>query len=253
MLNKLSLAIIKMNSYNILFSYLSHQYTERSDKLIISQSDKTDTTSNDDDHIRDNIVAADVGENDVEKKYDVSNGCIDESPNNDVSPLNSNSSINNSGSNNSLNKTQPHNQNLNMRGSVIASNNKINENVINTNNSSSNILFDFILTEKTNNCQMFSKGHLIILDDEIIHLMFGSESDAVNFRQQLDKLCQSVFTLRTDHASATQYFLFYSYLSQQQNMLQDVVRTSTYQKAIHGNLNDFYVSNNGLHTFINNT
>lgn len=237
---------MKRNSYNILFSYLSYQYTEISEKLIISPTAKTDTTSNDDDHIRDNIVAADVGENDVEKKYDVSNGCIDESsPNNNASLLNSNSSINNSDSNNSLNKTQQHNQNLSMRGSVIASNNKINENVIVTNNSTSNILFDFILTEKTNNCPMFSKGQLIILDDEIIHLMFGSESDAVNFRQQLDKLCQSVFTLRTDHASATQYFLFYSYLSQQQNMLQDVVRTSTYQKAIHGNLNDFYVSNNG--------
>lgn len=36
-----------------------------------------------------------------------------------------------------------------------------------------------------------------------------------------------------------QYFQFYGYLSQQQNMMQDYVRTSTYQKAILSNLADF--------------
>lgn len=50
---------------------------------------------------------------------------------------------------------------------------------------------------------------------------------------------QSVFSQRTDESSASQYFQFYGYLSQQQNMMQDYVRTSTYQKAILGNLNDF--------------
>ncbi|UYV80444.1 CARM1 [Cordylochernes scorpioides] len=32
---------------------------------------------------------------------------------------------------------------------------------------------------------------------------------------------------------------FYGYLSQQQNMMQDYIRTSTYQRAIHSNLEDF--------------
>lgn len=32
---------------------------------------------------------------------------------------------------------------------------------------------------------------------------------------------------------------FYGYLSQQQNMMQDYVRTSTYQRAIMSNLTDF--------------
>lgn len=50
---------------------------------------------------------------------------------------------------------------------------------------------------------------------------------------------QSVFALRTEESSASQYFQFYGYLSQQQNMMQDYVRTSTYQKAILGNLSDF--------------
>uniref|UniRef100_A0A914ZS42 type I protein arginine methyltransferase n=1 Tax=Parascaris univalens TaxID=6257 RepID=A0A914ZS42_PARUN len=49
----------------------------------------------------------------------------------------------------------------------------------------------------------------------------------------------SVFDARTEHASASQYFQFYGYLSQQQNMMQDYVRTSTYQRAIHVNSKDF--------------
>lgn len=35
------------------------------------------------------------------------------------------------------------------------------------------------------------------------------------------------------------YFQFYGYLSQQQNMMQDYIRTSTYQRAILSNLPDF--------------
>ncbi|TMS35290.1 hypothetical protein L596_002723 [Steinernema carpocapsae] len=53
------------------------------------------------------------------------------------------------------------------------------------------------------------------------------------------KNSKNVFDARTDEGSATQYFQFYSYLAQQQNMLQDYVRTSTYQKAIHLNNVDF--------------
>lgn len=34
-------------------------------------------------------------------------------------------------------------------------------------------------------------------------------------------------------------FQFYGYLSQQQNMMQDYIRTSTYQRAILANLDDF--------------
>jgi len=34
-------------------------------------------------------------------------------------------------------------------------------------------------------------------------------------------------------------FQFYGYLSQQQNMMQDYIRTSTYQRAMLSNVNDF--------------
>lgn len=52
---------------------------------------------------------------------------------------------------------------------------------------------------------------------------------------------KSVFSQRTEESSASQYFQFYGYLSQQQNMMQDYVRTSTYQRAILGNSIDFHV------------
>lgn len=57
--------------------------------------------------------------------------------------------------------------------------------------------------------------------------------------KKVQNVNNSVFILRTEDSSANQYFQFYGYLSQQQNMMQDFVRTSTYQKAIHGNFVDF--------------
>jgi histone-arginine methyltransferase CARM1 len=50
---------------------------------------------------------------------------------------------------------------------------------------------------------------------------------------------KSEFDTRTEEASARQYFQFYGYLFQQQNMLQDYTRTCTYQRAIHNNIKDF--------------
>ena len=62
--------------------------------------------------------------------------------------------------------------------------------------------------------------------------------NSVNLNSRLGNKV-SVFRDRTEEASAAQYFQFYGYLSQQQNMMQDFVRTSTYQKAILSNLTDF--------------
>lgn len=42
----------------------------------------------------------------------------------------------------------------------------------------------------------------------------------------------SEFDTRTEAGSAAQYFQFYAYLCQQQNMMQDYTRTATYQRAI---------------------
>jgi histone-arginine methyltransferase CARM1 len=49
----------------------------------------------------------------------------------------------------------------------------------------------------------------------------------------------SSFDRRTEDTSSTQYFQFYALLSQQQNMMQDFIRTATYQKAMFDNSVDF--------------
>ena len=71
----------------------------------------------------------------------------------------------------------------------------------------------------------------------------GSETDLNIFHKLINDFKsgrkESVFSERTDESSASQYFQFYGYLSQQQNMMQDYIRTSTYQRAILSNIEDF--------------
>ncbi|GFN91332.1 histone-arginine methyltransferase carmer, partial [Plakobranchus ocellatus] len=85
---------------------------------------------------------------------------------------------------------------------------------------------------------------LVITNDSTsVQLTFPSIHMMRAFRQKVTKLkegMKSVFTERTEEASAVQYFQFYGYLSQQQNMMQDYIRTSTYQRAMLANLTDFH-------------
>ena len=77
------------------------------------------------------------------------------------------------------------------------------------------------------------------------YLNFINDSDCARFVHFLEACSssnasrQNVFDNRTDISSSVQYFQFYSLLSQQQNMLQDYIRTSTYQRAIVSNASDF--------------
>ncbi|KAK2167381.1 hypothetical protein LSH36_28g01036 [Paralvinella palmiformis] len=82
---------------------------------------------------------------------------------------------------------------------------------------------------------------LIITSEGISVLMkFSTIKDLRTCEAKLKAIKEgSVFNKRTDAASAEQYFQFYSYLSQQQNMMQDYVRTSTYQRAMLNNTADF--------------
>uniref|UniRef100_A0AAG5CV74 Histone-arginine methyltransferase CARMER n=1 Tax=Anopheles atroparvus TaxID=41427 RepID=A0AAG5CV74_ANOAO len=85
-------------------------------------------------------------------------------------------------------------------------------------------------------------AHLLIVGGELVLIRFASKADCGKFRALLQKISgkvNSVFNLRTEDSSASQYFQFYGYLSQQQNMMQDFVRTSTYQRAIYNNAPDF--------------
>lgn len=61
----------------------------------------------------------------------------------------------------------------------------------------------------------------------------------MNPTENNDEPSTSEFDTRTDSSSAKHYFEFYGYLSQQQNMLQDLTRTGTYHRAIIENYVDF--------------
>lgn len=103
--------------------------------------------------------------------------------------------------------------------------------------------FEFPITAETDTIRMGERGQAISLGNETIVLKFVNDADTRQFRQAVQTIkidrASSVFSQRTEESSASQYFQFYGYLSQQQNMMQDFVRTSTYEKAIYGNLSDF--------------
>ncbi|XP_026465353.1 histone-arginine methyltransferase CARMER [Ctenocephalides felis] len=93
-------------------------------------------------------------------------------------------------------------------------------------------------------CSRISKlGYVFNIDNETLHFKFSNENDAREFHCKVTKAKSgkhtSIFSDRTEDSSALQYFQFYGYLSQQQNMMQDFVRTSTYQQAVLKNLSDF--------------
>ncbi|KAK9889475.1 hypothetical protein WA026_004749 [Henosepilachna vigintioctopunctata] len=102
---------------------------------------------------------------------------------------------------------------------------------------------EFSVCPNTECCSFGNLSYLFSFDSETVLFKFKNQEDARNFTITMTKAKSgkgaSVFTVRTEDSSATQYFQFYGYLSQQQNMLQDFIRTYTYQRAILCNLNDF--------------
>ncbi|EEB15553.1 histone-arginine methyltransferase CARM1, putative [Pediculus humanus corporis] len=113
----------------------------------------------------------------------------------------------------------------------------------NESGSSSDFLNEFIVTRATECARLGKISYTIVVDNESLVINFVNEESSKLFHSNIVKVKEgqnsSVFTDRTDESSASQYFQFYGYLSQQQNMLQDFIRTSTYQKAILGNYKDF--------------
>merc|ERR1719336_2121135 len=102
---------------------------------------------------------------------------------------------------------------------------------------------EFQVHSKTESARVGQMSIIFHLDVETIMLKFSDFENSRKFAAMVSSIRAgnkvSVFRDRTEEASAAQYFQFYGYLSQQQNMMQDFVRTSTYQKAIHSNLADF--------------
>lgn len=103
-------------------------------------------------------------------------------------------------------------------------------------------LEEYPINSKTTHLNHGTTSQILIVGGDMLYIKFASKTDCKLFRQLLQKMSgkvNSVFNLRTEDSSASQYFQFYGYLSQQQNMMQDFVRTSTYQRAIYGNSQDF--------------
>ncbi|XP_064295614.1 histone-arginine methyltransferase CARM1 [Phalacrocorax carbo] len=103
-------------------------------------------------------------------------------------------------------------------------------------------VFKCSVNKDTEYCRVGKQSVLITLGYNSAVLQFKSQAECNIFSNAL-KRCRSqkdsVFSERTDETSAAQYFQFYGYLSQQQNMMQDFVRTATYHRAILQNYIDF--------------
>ncbi|EEC06721.1 hypothetical protein IscW_ISCW003830 [Ixodes scapularis] len=95
----------------------------------------------------------------------------------------------------------------------------------------------------TDTARVGKRAYVITHGKGTLLLQFPTCEEVLRFHGIVDKFksghISSIFAQRTDEASATQYFQFYGYLSQQQNMMQDYIRTSTYQRAILNNMEDF--------------
>ncbi|XP_037952621.1 histone-arginine methyltransferase CARMER [Teleopsis dalmanni] len=104
-------------------------------------------------------------------------------------------------------------------------------------------LKEYKLSPDNDTSRVGATSYNLRFDYETVMLCFSSETDQSSFRKIIELVRRippkSVFAQRTEESSASQYFQFYGYLSQQQNMMQDYVRTSTYQRAVLGNNVDF--------------
>uniref|UniRef100_A0A3Q1CWH0 Histone-arginine methyltransferase CARM1 n=1 Tax=Amphiprion ocellaris TaxID=80972 RepID=A0A3Q1CWH0_AMPOC len=115
--------------------------------------------------------------------------------------------------------------------------------LINLSNEEASV-FKCSVSRETECSRVGKQSFIITLGCNSVLLQFSSPADFQSFYNLL-KNCRghlsehSVFSDRTEESSAVQYFQFYGYLSQQQNMMQDYVRTGTYQRAILQNHTDF--------------
>ncbi|KAK1877907.1 Histone-arginine methyltransferase CARM1 [Dissostichus eleginoides] len=105
-------------------------------------------------------------------------------------------------------------------------------------------VFKCSVSRETECSRVGKQSFIITLGCNSVLLQFSSPADFQSFYNLLKNSRghvneRSVFSDRTEDSSAVQYFQFYGYLSQQQNMMQDYVRTGTYQRAILQNHTDF--------------
>lgn len=104
-------------------------------------------------------------------------------------------------------------------------------------------VLEFPVHNQTECSRVAGQSYIFTVDNETLFFKFISDGECQSFHLLISKIkvgqSTSMFTVRTEDSSAMQYFQFYGYLSQQQNMMQDYIRTSTYQRAILTNASDF--------------
>ncbi|XP_078147111.1 histone-arginine methyltransferase CARM1-like [Centroberyx gerrardi] len=122
-------------------------------------------------------------------------------------------------------------------------------------------VFQFSVSKETDCCRVGGQSFLVTAGKQSVLLQFKTPSDVQNFQRLLRrgddkgtrKGCkegdsggnedgergQEPCRRHPEDSSATQCFQFHSCLSQQQNMLQDYMRTATYQRAFLVNEADF--------------
>ncbi|XP_037076923.1 LOW QUALITY PROTEIN: histone-arginine methyltransferase CARMER-like [Pollicipes pollicipes] len=105
------------------------------------------------------------------------------------------------------------------------------------------IQLEFPITKTTECCKAGRTSYIFSFTSDAFMVVFHTTQDCQRFHKFMQDFksgqAASVFSERTEEASASQYFQFYGYLSQQQNMMQDFIRTGTYQRAILANTADF--------------
>jgi len=106
-------------------------------------------------------------------------------------------------------------------------------------------ILESIISKETKGFRFGTQSFTLNIGAHPVVLYFPSGNECTGFCSLFQQITQtdsenkSLFDQRTENASAAQYFQFYGYLSQQQNMMQDYIRTSTYQSAILQNANEF--------------
>lgn len=88
----------------------------------------------------------------------------------------------------------------------------------------SNQLLEFPVDADTDCCKVGTTSYLFAIENDTILIKFSNRDEARYFTIAITKIKSgkdaSIFSVRTEDSSAAQYFQFYGYLSQQQNMLQ---------------------------------
>lgn len=106
-------------------------------------------------------------------------------------------------------------------------------------------LYQTLVNKATKGFHFGNLSFVLKIEPQPVVILFPVQSELDRFCSIFSDLTSqitgklSVFDERTEEASAIQYFQFYGYLSQQQNMMQDYIRTSTYQSAILQNASEF--------------